>query len=261
MISIDVSADTEQEAVAEGLRQLGVHRDAVEITLLSSSHDDTLPGAEPLPGVTVRFQVNEDLLVTRAKNHLRRMLELIGVNPQVEVLRRRGGVVLNILAGKDDSLIIGRNGQNLDAFQVLVNRMVMHGARDLFSLYVDCEGYREKRLGRLEENARRAAKRALREGQEVALEPMSPSERKMIHTVMKEFRGLYTISRGEGPERHIVLVPGEETEAARERRLLKPHKGPRRGPKAEDALTKSDDVSETDDYRTGFGEQSEENEL
>lgn len=254
MISIDVSADTEEQALAEGLRQLGVSRDAVTTDVLSSSHDDTLPGAEPLPGVTVRLQVREDVLVGRAKEHLRRMLELVGVRAQVEVLRRKIGTVLNIHAGNDGPLIIGRNGQNLDALQVLVNRMVVHGARDLYPLYVDCEGYREKRIARLQQQAEKAARRAVREGIEVELEVMSASERKIIHNAMKEIRGVYTISRGEGPERHIVVCPGEESEAARDRRLLKPHKGGRRGPVAETVIAKEDaDSGAEDEFKTGFG--------
>ncbi|MGI8907064.1 MAG: protein jag [Candidatus Sumerlaeaceae bacterium] len=258
MISIDISADTEQQALAEGLRQLGVSLDAVETTLLSSAHDDILPGAEPLPGVTLRLQVREDVLVNRAKEHLRKMLELIGARAHVEVLRRKIGTILNIHAGGEGSLIIGRNGQNLDALQVLVNRMVVHGARDLYPVYVDCEGYREKRIARLEQQAERAARRALREGVEVDLEVMSASERKIIHNSLKEIRGIYTISRGEGMERHIVVCPGEETEAARDRRMLKPHPGGRRGPVAETvAATEEADSGASDDYMTGFGDEEE----
>src|SRR5690606_29697579 len=120
--------------------------------------------AEPLPGVTVRFTVKEDVLLANAKNHLKKILELIGINAQIEMLRRRGGVVLNIHAGEDDSLIIGKNGQNLEALQIAVNRMVVHGGRDLVPIFVDCENYMEKRLTRLESIGRKSAKRALREG-------------------------------------------------------------------------------------------------
>ena len=259
MISIDISADTEEQALAEGLRQLGVPRNALETQLLSSSHDDILPGAEPLPGVTLRVTVREDVLVDSAKEHLRRILELLGLQPRVEVLRRKMGTILNVHAGKEGSLIIGRNGQNLDALQVLVNRMVVHGGRDLYPVYVDCEGYREKRMDRLEQQAVKAAKRAVREGIEVELELMTASERKIIHNALKEIRGVFTLSRGEGPERHIVVCPGEESEAARDRRVLKPHKGGRRGPVADTVVATEDaDSGASDDYMTGFGEDEEE---
>jgi spoIIIJ-associated protein len=208
MISIDISADTTEEAIADGLYQLGIARDAVDIQVLPSD-DDLLPGAESLPGVTVRLTVKEDILLASARNHLKRILELIGITCQLEVLRRRGGIVLNIHAGEDDSLIIGKNGQNLEALQIAINRMVVHGGRDLVPIFVDCENYMEKRLTRLESIGRRSSKRAIREGIEIALEPMSSFERKIVHNAVKDTRGIHTLSRGEGLERHIVIIPDD----------------------------------------------------
>jgi len=208
MISIDISGDTTEETIADGLRQLGIPRDAVDMQILSND-DDALPGAEPLPGVTIRFTVKEDVLLANAKNHLKKILDLIGINSQIEMLRRRGGVVLNIHAGEDDSLIIGKNGQNLEALQIAVNRMVVHGGRDLVPIFVDCENYMEKRLTRLESIGRKNAKRAIREGIEIALEPMSSFERKIVHNAVKETKGIHTLSRGEGLERHIVIIPDD----------------------------------------------------
>ena len=224
MISIDITADTEEQAIADGLYQLGIPRDAVDIQVLPAE-DDLLPGAESLPGVTVRLAVKEDVLLANARNHLKRVLELIGINAQIEVLRRRGGVVLNIHAGEDDSLIIGKNGQNLEALQIAINRMTVHGGRDLVPIFVDCENYMEKRLSRLESMARRGARRAQREGVEVALEPMSPFERKIVHNSIKETRGIHTLSRGEGLERHIVIIPdGLSSDQLRPRRGAVPQR-------------------------------------
>lgn len=220
MISIDISADTEEQAIADGLYQLGISRDAVDVQILPSD-DDLLPGAESLPGVTVRLTVKEDVLLTSARVHLKRMLELIGIDAHLEVLRRRGGIVLNIHAGEDGSLIIGKNGQNLEALQIMVNRMVVHGGRDLIPIFVDCENYMEKRLNRLESVAKRSAKRASREGIEVALEPMTPFERKIVHNAIKEFRGVHTLSRGDGMERHIVIIPDGITSSDQ----LRPRRG------------------------------------
>ncbi len=222
MISIDISADTVEEAYEEGFRQLGVPSAAIETQVLSAAHEDCLPGAEPLPGVTVRLVVNEDMLLASAREHLNRILELMNVKCSIAVLRRRGGVVLNIHAGDDDSLVIGKNGQNLEALQILVNRMVVHGGRELLPIYVDCEDYMEKRLVRLESAARRGVKRAVRDSVEVPLEIMTAFERKIVHNVLKETRGIHTLSRGEGAERHIVIIPDESSANWQ----LQPHRGP-----------------------------------
>lgn len=195
---IRVSGDTYEAALEEGLQQLGIPAEAVEISRLEDEHEDTLPGAAPLAGTTLRLRVKDDVLLSKAREHLKRILQLIGVeNPQIEVRNRRGGVTLNIVAAQDGPLIIGRNGQNLEALQVLINRMVVHGGRDLVMPFaVDSEGYRERRLTRLEQTAERAARQALRENREVELEPMSASERRIVHTHVKTIRGVHTISRG-----------------------------------------------------------------
>lgn len=209
MIEITISGNTYDEAHQLGMEQLGVPADAVEVVELSHAMDDLLPGAEPLPGVTLRFRVREDVLLAKAKAHLIRLLELIGVDAKVETTTGRRGMVLNIIAGEEGSLIIGKNGQNLDAFQYLINRMTTRSTRDLTPIIVDSESYREKRLQKLEDLARRTARRVIRSGREVALEPMPASERKAIHIIVKELRGVHSISRGENEERHIVITPAQ----------------------------------------------------
>lgn len=209
MIEITISGNTYEEAYKEGMEQLGLREDLVEVVELSHALDDLLPGAEPLPGVTLRFRVQEEALLAQAKAHLVRILELMGLDARVESLHRKRGLTLNILAGEDGSLIIGKNGQNLDAFQYLINRMTTRSTRELAPILVDSEDYREKRLAKLEELARNTARRVIRTGREAALEPMSAGERKAIHMIVKELRGVHSISRGENEVRHIVITPAE----------------------------------------------------
>lgn len=227
MSEVTVSGNTYEEALAEGLRQLGVTAQAVDVEVMTQAHEDTLPGAEPLPGVTLHIRVQVDVLVGQAKAHLKRILELAGVQAHIEVLHRPRGVVLNILAGDDGALIIGKNGQNLDALQYLVSRMAMRGGREILPVIVDSEGYKEKRISKLEQLARRAAKSALRQQKDMALKPMSPAERRIIHLTLKEMRGVHTISRGEEGERYVVITPvGRET--ARNSRMRPGHAAPNR---------------------------------
>lgn len=247
MSEIHVSGTTFEEALNNGLEQLGVARELVDVEELSSAHDDTLPGAEPLEGVTLRLRVKTDAIAATAKAHLVKVLELIGLKPQVEVLHRRGAVVLNVVAGGDGSLIIGRNGQNLAALQVLISRMVVHGGREVVPIIVDSEGYRERRMARLEQMAQRIARQVQRENREVALEPMPPAERKVVHMLLKEVRGVHTISRGEGIARHIVVTPGSPDAAGG---LLRPGKR-REGSKEVRIISEdSENFAEREDFRT-----------
>lgn len=206
---VTVSASTYEEALAEGFRQLGLPREAVEIEKLEQAHEDTLPGAEPLPGVTVRFRVKPEVVLEHARRHVERILELIGVQAHVEGKITRRGLSVNITSPSDGSLIIGRGGQNLDALQFLVTRMVMRSGREIVPLLVDSEGYRERHFSELERLAVRTAKKVLRFKREQALKPMPPADRKIIHLTLRDFRGVHTISRGEEGNRRVVITPAD----------------------------------------------------
>ncbi|MGC8740760.1 MAG: RNA-binding cell elongation regulator Jag/EloR [Candidatus Sumerlaeaceae bacterium] len=208
---VTISADSYEEAVAEGMRQLGVPADAVEIEKLDHAHEETLPGAEPLPGVTVRFRLKPDMLLEHARRHVEKILELLGIPAKVTGAITRRGLVVNIEASADGALVIGKGGQNLDALQFLVARMVLRSGREIVPILVDSEGYRERHYAQLEQLAKRAARKALRFKREVALKPMPPADRKIIHLALREFRGVHTISRGEEGNRRVVITPAEGT--------------------------------------------------
>jgi spoIIIJ-associated protein len=208
---VTISADTYEEAVAEGMKQLGVPPEAVEIEKLANAHEDTLPGAEPLPGVTVRFRIKPEVLLEKARRHVERIMELLGVEAKVEGTITHRGIVVNVSSPTDGSLIIGRGGQNIDALQFLVNRMVLRSGREIVPILVDSEGYRERHYSQLEQLARRTARKVTRFKREVALNPMVPADRKIVHLALRDYRGVHTISRGEEGNRRVVITPAEGT--------------------------------------------------
>ena len=109
--------------------------------------------------------------------------------------------------GEDLGLLIGRRGQTIDAVQLLCYRIAFreHGERKRVS--VDASGYRERRRETIERQAERAAERALETGKEIELEPMTPTERKLVHDQLKDRPGLETFSEGEEPERCVIVAP------------------------------------------------------
>jgi predicted RNA-binding protein Jag len=110
---------------------------------------------------------------------------------------------------RDDELglLIGKHGATLDALSAVTNA-VMHKAefRDLF-FAVDIEGYRARRVATLRNLAQRCADRALREGVSIELEPMPPSERRIVHLTLAGHRDLATESTGQGNTRRVVIMP------------------------------------------------------
>ena len=109
--------------------------------------------------------------------------------------------------GEDLGLLIGRRGQTIDAVQLLCYRVAFRGRSERKRVSVDAAGYRERRRETVERQADRAAERALETGKEIELEPMTASERKIVHDRLADRSGLETFSEGEEPERCVIVAP------------------------------------------------------
>jgi len=109
--------------------------------------------------------------------------------------------------GTDLGVLIGRHGSTLEALQYLVG--VINSRRSLVEhkIIVDIEGYRERRESRLRRLAQRTANEAIREGQEIALEPMPAGDRRVIHLALSSNASVTTYSEGEDPDRCVVVAP------------------------------------------------------
>jgi spoIIIJ-associated protein len=111
--------------------------------------------------------------------------------------------------GQDLGYMIGNRGRHLDSLQfilqVIVGRLLPEEMD--FRVFVDVSGYRKEKDERLEKMALQKAEDARTLGEEVALPPMKPSDRRIVHLTLQSCDDLSTESRGEGMDRHIVIVP------------------------------------------------------
>jgi spoIIIJ-associated protein len=123
------------------------------------------------------------------------------------VVEETGEEIAARVEGEDLGLLIGRRGQTIDAVQLICYRVAFRGRGERKRVSVDAAGYRQRRRETVERQADRAAERALESGKEIELEPMSPTERKIIHDRLKDRSGLETFSEGEEPERCVIVAP------------------------------------------------------
>ena len=147
-----------------------------------------------------------DLAAGRVRELLERIADAADLHLDVDVRETPEGLVAEYL-GDDVALVIGRRGQTIDAIQHLAYRVATRGDEPRVSVIVDADGYRESRAQTLRHAADQAASTALRDGREVALESMTALERKVIHEHLKDRRDLETYSRGQEPERQLVVAP------------------------------------------------------
>lgn len=134
-------------------------------------------------------------------------LALEGVT--TELLRCDDGTRRVSIKGENSSMLIGHHGDTLDALQYLANlassQKNAKGERDRSRVTIDIEGYRAKREQTLRQLARRMANKALAKGSKVTLEPMTPYERRIIHSEVQSIDGVTTQSIGSDNNRRIVI--------------------------------------------------------
>jgi spoIIIJ-associated protein len=133
----------------------------------------------------------------------------LGLDADIEV-REREGVLSGNLKADDVGLFIGRRGQTIDAVQHLAQRIVFPEGPSQVRVEIDADGYRERRAELLRADADDAAEEALRDGSAVELEPMPPSERRIVHEHLRERGGVETHSEGEEPRRFLVVSPAND---------------------------------------------------
>lgn len=144
----------------------------------------------------------------RMKELLDRIVDALDIDGEV-VMQDDGETITGTIEGESLGLLIGHHGQTIDAIQHLAARVVLRDGpeSDRRRVVVDADGYRARRREALEHQADDAADDAVRMEREVALDPMSPAERRIVHEYLRDREDVETHSEGEGAERRLVVSP------------------------------------------------------
>lgn len=142
------------------------------------------------------------LPLLRGRAMAQTMLDAMDLHIDLEL---RDGTTIN-LTGQDAGIIIGRYGETLKSMEFLLNLMA-RGVREGSRIYLDSDGYRERRELSLQRLALTAASRTVKRGRPTYLEPMTSWERRVIHMALKDDSSVETKSVGETPSRKVVVWP------------------------------------------------------
>jgi len=115
--------------------------------------------------------------------------------------------ILFLVQCDDGDVLIGKDGEILEALQHLLRLAVAKKFKLNLKLLVDINGYRERRKKALTLMAKRLADKAKRSGKKFKTDPLNPYERRIIHTLFKHNKGITTKSEGEGHIKRVVLTP------------------------------------------------------
>jgi spoIIIJ-associated protein len=183
------------QVVSEGERGLlGVGYTPARV--IASADASAAPAAPP--------REDESDAATHVRELVERVVGSMGIASNVVVEEDDEEIIVTCTGG-DLGVLIGKHGQTIDALQYIANAALFRtGARK--PVTIDAAGYRDRRRRTLESIALRSAERAAR-GERVALEPMTPVERKVVHERLKDVPGVATESEGTEPHRYVVVLP------------------------------------------------------
>jgi spoIIIJ-associated protein len=181
----------------------------------SSEADEPAPSEEkalPLREVEYEESEEESMVPRETSNKPVKMVEdilaMVGVEAMVEMREREDSLVVDIW-GDDIAIMIGKGGATLDALQYIVNISCRRTGEVSKKIIVDAEGYRKRRKAKLEKQAEQTASDVIARGQSIEMQPMSASERKVVHMAVRKMDDVWTESTGDDPNRRVVINPGK----------------------------------------------------
>ena len=199
---IETEGETVEEAIENALSELEATREQVTIDIINEPTKGILNfGAKP---AKIRATLKQDVSAA-PETILKEILNRMGVDAKVEADYIDGSTHLNILTD-NPALLIGKHGQTLDAIERILNCIVNKVSLAKKRVFVDTEGYRERREERLIEMANQVADKVRYTGRDVVLAPMSARDRRVIHLTLKEDDIISTYSQGEGDMRRVVVT-------------------------------------------------------
>ena len=203
---IEVSGKNVDEAITNACVDLGIEAAKLEYEVIEKGSNGFLGiGSKPAIIKAKKNQSVEDI-AREFLNKVFTAMELT-VKIDIKIVENEKENIVNInIIGEDMGILIGKRGQTLDSLQYLVSLVINKESEKFNRVKLDTENYRERRKATLENLARNISLKVKRIKKPVALEPMNPYERRIIHSALQNDKFCTTKSEGDEPYRHVVVM-------------------------------------------------------
>lgn len=146
-------------------------------------------------------------LAEQALHHLQSLLAAAQLSAEAQVEALEGESLTLAVTGEEARLLVGPQGQTLDALQYLLSLMTNKGRDQRLRITVDADGYRARRKQTLVKFAQDLADQVSASGEEAVTDPLNAMERRIIHTALADHALVQTYSEGDDPNRYVVVSP------------------------------------------------------
>lgn len=143
------------------------------------------------------------------KNYLSELLTKMGLETTFETKIRGEQITIKMFSNQNN-ILIGRNGQTLNALQQIIRQHIFNIIGVYPYILLDVENYKEKCENHLEKLAKQIAREVTKTKQPVIMDNMNSYERRIVHNTLATFKNITTFSEGEEPNRHIVVKIKED---------------------------------------------------
>ena len=188
---------TEEQAINTALEELKLSK---EDLIVNSIEDKS-----SILKKNVKIEVlNMNEIIAFIKDTLNQITDLMGAKSNLEVRRRDNNISVTIFS-ENNSILIGKNGKNVAALQLIIRQMVNSKLKEPLSIIIDVGNYKEKRARSIEYLAKKLAREAYKTKTEVTMDSMNSYERRIVHEALADDKYVYTESIGEEPNRKVVI--------------------------------------------------------
>ncbi|MBP5217283.1 MAG: KH domain-containing protein [Bacilli bacterium] len=193
----EFSAKTVEEAVATAAKELGVE----EVHLVYEVREEKKGLFKKSATIAV---YEDDDAASYAEKYLKDALSALGVDIETES-KLEDGIIKITIDSDSNPILIGKGGKTLQALNEVTKFAVSTKFRKRYRILLDVGGYKEDKYERVAHIAKRAAKTVLRTHIDVALDPMTPDERRVVHNTLSDWDNIKTESSGEGSDRAVTI--------------------------------------------------------
>ena len=150
--------------------------------------------------------MSSELGLNTAQTVLSDIIRLMGITAEIDgYIDDEGQIMLDITSEQDLAIVIGRNGNTLNAIEYVVNTIVRNKLEDFVRVVVDTCGYRERQQAIIVGKAKKIAEMVRASGENIEMEPMNSRDRRIVHMALAEEEDLVTVSMGTDPNRRIII--------------------------------------------------------
>ena len=144
--------------------------------------------------------------IEAVEDFLKNTMKAMDMEVELKTEINQDGALCVDMSGEHMGILIGKRGQTLDSLQYLANRVANKHQEGYVRVKLDTENYRARREETLRHLAKNIAHKVKRNRRPVALEPMNPYERRIIHSALQSDPYVMTHSEGEEPFRKVVIT-------------------------------------------------------